>query len=64
MDLIRRQGKLLTDPYGQTLSADDLLVWFGLAKHLTAMEQECVKKELIGMIEAEVLLEQLQADIK
>ena len=62
-DHIRRQGKLPTDPHGHTLSADDLLAWFGLAKYLTPVEQQCIKKELIAMIEAEVLLEQIQADM-
>ena len=63
VDFIRSHGRLPTDPYGQTLSPDDLLAWFGLTKHLTPMEQKCIKKELIAMIDAEVLLEQVQVDI-
>lgn len=56
---VRRQGRLPTDQWGNPLSPDDLLVWFGLSKLLSAQEQIEVKRELIAMAEAEALVDTL-----
>ena len=60
VDWIRSQGKLPTDEFGQILSVDDLMDWFGLSECLTRPEQLCVKKELAGMVEAELSVERLR----
>ena len=51
MDYIRRQGPLPTDPYGQTLSNEDIVVWYGFAETLTLLEQRQIKIELQAMKE-------------
>jgi len=53
LDLIRREGKLPEDPYGQTLSVNDLVEWFGLEKVLNEKELDYVRRELQEMKEAE-----------
>ena len=60
IDLIRRQGKLPTDPFGQILPADDLLVWFGLDKCLSRYEQSRVKQELAALAEAQLAVEKIR----
>ena len=60
IDWIRRQGRLPTDEFGQILSVDDLMGWFGLTEWLTRAEQLTVKKELTAVVEAELALERLK----
>ena len=60
LDFIRRQGKLPTDEYGQILSANDLLVWFGLKECLNIEELSYIEEELVGMVEAEIAVERLK----
>ena len=60
IDFIRKQGKLPTDPYGEILSPEDLLVWFELDGSLTRYEQITIKRELAAMTEAELAIEKLQ----
>jgi hypothetical protein len=60
MDWIRGQGKLPTDEFGQILSVDDLMGWFGLSECLTRSERLCIKKELAAMVEAELSVERLR----
>jgi len=60
IDLIRRQGKLPTDQFGQILPVDDLMGWFGLTESLTRTEQRCMKKEFTAMVEAELAVERLE----
>ena len=60
IDWIRRQGKLPTDEFGQILSVDDLMGWFGLTEYLTRAEQLSVRKELTAMVEAELAVERLK----
>ncbi len=60
IDLIRRQGKLPTDQFGQILPVDDLMGWFGLTEFLTRTEQRCMQKELAAMVEAELAVERLE----
>ncbi len=60
IDLIRRQGKLPTDQFGQILPVDDLMGWFGLTECLTRAEQLGMKKELAAMVEAELAAERLE----
>ena len=59
MDWIRNQGRLPTDEFGQILSADDLMGWFGLSECLTIDEQLYIERELKGIIEAESTVAQL-----
>ena len=59
VDLIRRQGKLPTDQFGQILPVDDLFVWFGLDEYLSRYEQRCVKQELAALAEAQLAVENI-----
>jgi len=66
MDWIRNQGRLPTDEFGQVLSVDDLMGWFGLNECLTVDEQLHIERELKGIIEAEstvLRLEQIRSDM-
>jgi hypothetical protein len=66
MDWIRNQGRLPTDEFGQILSVDDLMGWFGLNECLTLDEQLHIERELKGIIEAEstvLQLEQIRSDM-
>jgi hypothetical protein len=66
MDWIRNQGRLPTDEFGQILSVDDLMGWFGLNECLTVDEQLHIERELKGIIEAEstvLQLEQIRSDM-
>ena len=66
MDWIRNQGRLPTDEFGQILSVDDLMGWFGLNECLTVDEQLYIERELKGIIEAEstvLQLEQIRSDM-
>jgi len=60
VDFIRSQGKLPTDQFGQILPVDDLLAWYGLDECLSSYEQQCVKKELAALAEAQLALEQIR----
>ncbi len=60
IDLIRRQGKLPTDQFGQILPVGDLMGWFGLTESLTRPEQWRMKEEFAAMVEAELAVERLQ----
>ena len=60
IESIRRQGKLPKDPYGQLLSIDELIAWFGLNGYLTAGERRYIEKELTAMIEAELVMDKLK----
>ena len=60
LDFIRRQGKLPTDEYGQILSASDLLGWFELKECLSTDELSYIEEELVGMVEAEKVVERLR----
>ncbi|MFC1676159.1 hypothetical protein ACFL3G_03940 [Planctomycetota bacterium] len=53
IDLVRAKGKLPTDPYGEILSPDELLVWFGLNECLTPAELYIIRGELVAMVEIE-----------
>ncbi|MHC4639353.1 MAG: hypothetical protein ACYTBV_17900 [Planctomycetota bacterium] len=60
IDWIRRQGRLPTDEFGQILSIDDLMGWFGLTEYLTRAEQLAVRKEVTAMVEADLAMERLK----
>ncbi|MHC4103331.1 MAG: hypothetical protein ACYSR9_00215 [Planctomycetota bacterium] len=60
VNLIRSYGKLPTDQFGQILSIDDLMGWFGLTELLTKHEQVCIRKELTAMVEAELAVEKIK----
>ena len=60
IDLIRRQGKLPTDQFGQILPVGDLMGWFGLTESLTRSEQLRMKEELAAMVEAELAVDRLE----
>jgi hypothetical protein len=60
MTYVRGHGRLPTDKFGNVLSPDDMLVWFGLRDLLTLEEQYHVKAELLGMAEAETMMERLR----
>lgn len=60
IEWIRAQGKLPTDAYGQVLSVDDLMGWFGLNGCLNGGEQLYIRRELEAMIEAELAVEEMK----
>jgi len=60
LDFIRGQGKLPTDQFGQILSVDDLMAWFGLDDSLSPEESRQVRLELAVMAEAQQTLEELR----
>ena len=60
VDSIREQGSLPTDQFGQVLSPDDLLVWFGLNECLTRAEQYIIKEELAAMVDTELAMDKLK----
>jgi hypothetical protein len=60
LDFIRGQGKLPTDQFGQILSVDDLMSWFGLDGTLPPAESLQVRLELALMAEAQQTLEELR----
>ena len=60
VDLIRREGKLPRDQFGQILPVDDLMAWFGLTGSLSRSEQRRMKDELAAMAEAELAVESLE----
>jgi hypothetical protein len=60
IELIRRQGKLPKDAYGQMLSIDELIGWFSLNECLTVGEKSYVGRELAAMIEAELTMDKLK----
>jgi hypothetical protein len=60
IELIRSHGKLPADEFGQILSVDDLMGWFGLSECLTRAEQLCIREELAAMVEAELAVERLR----
>ena len=57
---IRSFGSLPTDAYGQRLSVDELMAWFGLTEDLSTVEQREVKKELALLVETELYIERLK----
>ena len=61
LELVRRQGKLPIDQWGNVLSPDDLLVWYGLTHLLTPDERSIVKRELADMTEAEEFMDRLRS---
>jgi hypothetical protein len=51
----------ITDrPYGQRVTIDELMEWFGLTENLTTTEQLDVKKERALLIEGELYIERLK----
>jgi hypothetical protein len=58
--LIRSQGELPTDGFGQILCVDDLMAWFGLSECLTREEQLHIRRELAAMVDAELAMERLR----
>ena len=60
MEMIRGRGKLPTDEFGQILSVDELMGWFGLKECLTRWEQLHIEKELAALVEAELAVERLR----
>ena len=60
IDSIQEQGSLPTDQFGQILSPDDLLIWFGLNECLTRAEQYAIKEELAAMVDTELAMDKLK----
>ncbi len=60
MEFIRSRGGLPVDGTGRTLSADEVLAWFGLDEVLTAQEQSQWKEGISAMIEDEAFMERLR----
>ncbi len=60
VEFIRGHGGLPVDGTGRTLSADEVLAWFGLDEVLTAREQSQWKEGISAIIEAEAFMERLR----
>ena len=60
LELIRSQGDLPRDEWGNVLSEDDLLAWFGLDKELTFEEQMQVRKKLAKMAQAQAFMDRVR----
>ena len=61
-EFVREPGPLPTDQLGEILSAEDLLVWFGLAGGLSREEPACVGRGLAMMREAQqALIDRVQS---
>jgi len=63
VDWIRGNGGLPTDQFGNTLPPDDLLVWYGLNDLLSAEEQRVMKRELEALVESQIVIDQLKANM-
>jgi hypothetical protein len=63
VEYIRRRGGLPVDQWGNILSEDDMLVWYGLNDLFTLDEQRQIKKELAAMADAQNVLDQLKANM-
>ena len=59
LDYIRKQGDLPVDQWGDVLSVDDTLVWFGLDEELTSLEHMELKGELAQLAEAQEFMDRL-----
>ena len=59
IELIRSHGRLPTDEFGQILSVEELMGWFGLKECLTRWEQLHIERELSALVEAELAVERL-----
>ena len=63
LEMIRSQGRLPADEWGQVLNPDDLLVWFGLADRLDSGERLVLRDELALMAEAEMFMDRLHCKV-
>jgi hypothetical protein len=63
VDWIRGNGGLPTDQFGNTLPPDDLLVWYGLNDLLSAEEQRVMKREPEALVESQIVIDQLKANM-
>ena len=61
VDYIRSKGKLPTDQYGQYLTLDDMLVWFGLKDKLNKDEQGHIRREIKKLIDSELFDTELRS---
>jgi len=57
-----KKKDLPTDPYGQLLSADEMVDWYDLRGQLNDKEMKQIKKELAALIDAELLMIKLQTE--
>ena len=57
---IKSQGKFPTDTFGEILSVDELLLWYGLDTCLTIQEQRDIKKELAQLVEIKTCIDRLK----
>jgi len=60
VELIRGQGKLPTDEFGQVLAVDELVGWFGLDECLSGEEMCWLKAELAALAEIQRALDELR----
>jgi hypothetical protein len=58
---IQDQGRLPTDPYGQTLCPQDVLAFYGLNTLLHPDEQRLLRREIVALAEAEAIMDQLRS---
>jgi hypothetical protein len=56
---VRSHGRLPTDPFGNTLSPDELIVWYELDACLNQEERAIVARELAFVIDAEAVANHL-----
>ena len=62
VDYIRRQGKLPEDQFGELLSVDDILGWYGLDELLDSDERRALEREIHLLAEAQRFLDRMTLD--
>lgn len=63
LEYIRQKGRLPTDQFDQILSAEDILGWYGLEDLLDAEERLQIKREIESLIDAQILVEQINLEL-
>ena len=63
VEYIRRQGRLPEDQFGNVLPPADILVLCGLNDLLSVGEQRMVRRELEALVDAQIVIDQLKANM-
>ena len=60
LEHIKSQGKFPADTFGEILSVDELVLWYGLDTCLSIQEQREIKRELAQLVEIETCIDMLR----
>ena len=64
LDVMRDQGRLPTDQFGQVLRVDDPVGWLGLDGCLLTEEMASVRSRLAAMVEAQLARDQIKIHLQ